>query len=195
MSSSTTTTTTATTSIFMSAMEDIEIDENTRSDQKPIIDLERTWNLGELRKEVSRLTVRCHKKIGKATQRLQKAQEEVNRLTSTDDVSMEELEACPNIDELSNQVDELQYRLKQLNQLEVLLQDMKGKKVVLPDHVAQLAFDLQVNDEPTPQNNNTQDRPQKKQKGPKTMSSFRLPYRRYFTSNKTEIRVSCNNKN
>ena len=160
----------------MSAMEDIETDQNTQLQKEKTMDLERTWNLGGLRKEVSRLTVRCHKKIGKATQRLQKAQEEVDRLTSTDDVSMEELEACPNIDELSNQVDELQTRLKQLNQLEVLLQDIKGsKKVVLPEHIAQLAFHLQIDDEPTTTTTTTkaqQDRPQKKVKGPKTMSSF-----------------------
>jgi predicted ribosome quality control (RQC) complex YloA/Tae2 family protein len=174
-----------TTIIFMSAMEDVETDDLTQQQQEQTFDLDRTWNLGGLRKEVSRLTVRCHKKIGKASQRLLKAQEEVNRLTSTEDVSMEDLESCPNVEEISAQVDELQNRLKQLNRLEVLLQDIKGKRIVLPEHIAQLAFDLQVDDEPP----KVQEGGQKKQKGPKNMASFRRPYRRYYTKNKTEIRV------
>lgn len=155
------------------------------SDDTGVVDLERTWNLGGLRKEVARLTVRCHKKTGKANQRLQKAQEEVERLTGSEDVTMEELEKCPNMDELESQVEELRARLAQLNQLEVLLADIKGKNAVLPEHIAELAFSLEVDDAP-PQR---QERGAKKQKGPRNMTSFRLPYRRFYTVNKTEIRV------
>jgi len=154
-------------------------------DDEVIADIGRTWDLGGLRKEVSRLTVRCHKKTGKANERLRKAQEEVDRLTSDDNVSMEELENCPNLDELEAQVEELRTRLTQLNQLEVLLADVKGKKAVLPENIAKLAISLEVNDEP-PQR---QPRGPKKQKGPKVMNAFRLPYRRFYTVNKTEIRV------
>lgn len=156
------------------------------SDDAGVVDLERTWNLVGLRKEVARLTVRCHKKTGKANQRLQKAQEEVERLTGSEDVTMEELEKCPNMDELESQVEELRTRLVQLNQLEVLLADIKGKSAVLPEHIAKLAFSLEVDDAP-PQR---QERGEKKQKGPRNMASFRLPYRRFYTVNKTEIRVS-----
>ncbi|KAG7369956.1 DUF814 RNA-binding domain protein [Nitzschia inconspicua] len=146
-----------------------------------------TWNLSGLRKEVSRATVRCHKKIGKASQRLQAANDQVDRLTSKDDATLDELEACPNLDALQKDVVELQTRLKQLNQLEVLLQDVKGKgNVQLPEHIAQLAVELQVDDQPTQQ---PERGPPKKDKGPKTMTSFRLPYRRFYTENKTEIRV------
>jgi hypothetical protein len=149
--------------------------------------LDRTWNLGGLRKEVSRLTIRCHKKIGKASQRLQKAQQEVDRLTLDPDVTMEELQNCPNMDELEADLTQLQARLKGLNQLEVLLQHVKGKTdVVLPEHVAQLAIDLAVEDAPPKQ---TEQGRQNKEKGPKEMKSFRLPYRRFYTENKTEIRV------
>jgi hypothetical protein len=147
----------------------------------------RTWNLPSLRKEVSRLTVRCHKRIGKTSQRLQKAKDEVDRLTKNDDVTMEELEACPNVDELEEELQALQTRLKQLNQLEVLLQDVKGTNVELPEHVAELAMQLEVSDQPSAQ---TERGPKKKDKGPKTMTSFRLPYRRFYTENNTEIRVS-----
>jgi hypothetical protein len=149
--------------------------------------LESPWNLGGLKKEVPRLTVRCHKKIGKANQRLQKANQEVERLTGDPDATFEELEKCPNIEGLESDLVQLQTRLKKLNQLEVLLQDIKGNKnVVLPEHVAELATELEVQDEPPQQHA----RPAKKEKGPTKMDAFRLPYRRYYTANKTEIRVS-----
>lgn len=171
----------------MSAMDDTEddvVDVSTKdggsSDQ-----WDRTWNLPGLRKEISRQSLRCHKKIGKASQRLHLAQQEVDRLISSD-VTLEELEACPNVDELAAQSDELQQRLKRLNQLEVLLQDIKGRSVVLPEHIALLAIELKINDVPPP----TAQRGPKKEKGPRKMNSFRLPYRRFYTENKTEIRVS-----
>ena len=144
-----------------------------------------SWNLGGLKKEVSRLTVRCHKKIGKANQRVQKANLEVDRLTSDPDVTMEELQQCPNVAGLEQDVVELQTRLQKLNQLEVLLQDIKGKNVELPEHIAELAVELQVQDEPPKR----EPRGPKKQKGPKNMTAFRLPYRRFYTVDKTEIRV------
>ncbi|MGK3757882.1 MAG: hypothetical protein ACI8RD_010196 [Bacillariaceae sp.] len=164
--------------IILSAMEDEET--------TIVIDVDRTWNVGGLRKEVSRLTVRCHKKVGKANQRLLKAQEEVDRLTGSEGVTMEELEKCPNVDEFEKELEELRSRLTQLNQLEVLLQDIKGKKTILPDHIATLAIKLEVQDE-TP---TKPERGPKKEKGPTTMAAFRLPYRRFYTSDKTEIRVS-----
>ena len=165
------------TGIFMSVDDD--------DDAVSVKSIESTWNLGGLKKEVSRQTVRCHKKISKANQRLEKANAEVERLTRDPDVSLEELELCPNVGEMVEELESLRERLTQLNQLEVSIQDLKGKNVVLPEHVAQLAIDLEVNDEaPAPQA-----RPEKKEKGPKTMTSFRVPYRRYYTNNKTEIRV------
>ena len=150
--------------------------------------MESSWNVPSLKKETTRLTVRCHKKIGKASQRLRKAQEQVERLTSSPDVTMEELEKCPNIDELEADLSNLQQRLKKLNKLEVLLLDVKGSKkpVILPEHVASLAIELEVSDEGPVR----KERAPKKNKGPKKMQAFRLPYRRFYTVNKTEIRVS-----
>lgn len=162
--------------LFMSAMEDDEEQ----------VDIGRTWDLGGLKKEVARLTVRYHKKTGKANERLRKAQEEVDRLTSNDDVTMEELEKCPNLDELEAQIEELRERLKGLNQLEADLSDIKGKKAVLPENLAKLAISLEVNDEPPKR----EPRGPKKKKGQKIMKAFRLPYRRFYSIDKTEIRVS-----
>ena len=185
------------TGIFMSATEDddkngdstaatAESDDN--DNQKT---LSSEWNVPGLKKEVTRLTVRCHKKIGKAAQRLRKAQEEVDRLTSSPDVTMEELEQCPNVDEIEADLSDLQQRLKKLNQLEVLLTDVKTTKknpsIVLPEHVASLALELEVSDEEPAR----AEKAPKKNKGPKNMQAFRLPYRRYYTVNKTEIRVSA----
>lgn len=150
--------------------------------------IESPWDVGGLRKEVTRLTMRAHKKIGKANQRLTKATAEVERLTSDPDVSMEELETSshPNLEELQAELTEMQDRLKDLNQLEVLLVDVKGKRVVLPVHVAELALQLQVNDDAPKR----AARPPKQEKGPRKMESFRRPYRRFYSENKTEIRVS-----
>lgn len=145
------------------------------------------WNVGGLQKEVARLTVRCHKKIGKARERLEKANQEVERLTSDSDVTLEELEKCPNVDAMKADLEELQTRLKNLNKLEVRLTEvgLKGKFAILPEDVSTLAIQLEVNDEPPP----VQEKVTKKEKGPRLMESFRLPYRRYFSESKTEIRV------
>lgn len=157
------------------------------SDSDTKVDLDRKWNVGGLQKEVSRLTVRCHKKIGKARQRLDMATQDVDQLISNPDVTVEELEDCPNVEKLEKDVKELQTRLQNLNELEVRLAELglKGKNVVLPEDVAALAIDLEVNDTPP----EPQERVTKKEKGPRNMQSFRLPYRRYYSENKTEIRV------
>lgn len=175
----------------MTAMEDVDVqvEEDQESHMAPTftnMDKDRSWNLSGLRKEVSRLTVRCHKKIGKANQRLTKARQEVDRLRTTPDVSLDKLEKYhTNLEELETDVETLQKRLQQLNQLEVLLQDFKGKNVVLPEHVASLAMTLEVDDAPPA----TPERGPKKEKGPRLMGKFRRPYRRFYTTNKTEIRV------
>jgi hypothetical protein len=172
------------------AMEGNVVDETSSSNNNNETSLSsRKWNLNGLRKEVSRLTVRCHKKIGQARQRLEKAQQE-----QQDDTREESVTSSPtNIaqkDEHASEVQAWQTRLQQLNQLEVLLQDIKGKNVLLPDHIAALAIELQVNDQPDQQQQTEQGPKAKKDKGPKTMTAFRLPYRRFYTENKTEIRVS-----
>ncbi len=163
----------------------------TTDDSDPTTDImvtnDKAWNIGGLLKEVPRLTTRCHKKIGKARQRLEKANEEVERLTSDPTVSLQELEQCPNVGALEAELQELQTRLQNLNKLEVLLVEhkAKAKNSVLPPHVAELVIQLDVQDEPLQQTVKIS----KKEKGPRNMESFRLPYRRYYTKNKTEIRV------
>ena len=165
-------------SLFMSSVDEDEATDTSKS-------IDSTWNLPGLKKEVQRLLLRCHKKLGKASQRLHQAQQVVEELTTKPDPTMEELENCPNVEAMKMEVNELKDRLKSLNILEESLAAIKGKStVVLPEDVAQLALDLGVDDEPPKQN----PRGPKKPKGPRHMSK-RLPYRRYYSENKIEIRV------
>ncbi len=151
-----------------------------------------TWNIPELKKETSRLTLRCHKKIGKASSRLTQANEQVEELRTNPNPTLEELESCPNVTLYEQELQDLQERLRLLNLLEEKLQNIKkgGTCSELPEDVLALVLELDVNDE-GPQR---QERPKvKKQKGPKTVAP-RLPYFRYYTENETEIRVSAREK-
>mmetsp|Transcript_26479 Transcript_26479/g.58048 ORF Transcript_26479/g.58048 Transcript_26479/m.58048 type:complete len:406 (-) Transcript_26479:108-1325(-) len=146
------------------------------------------WNLHGLKNEAARLTLRTHKKIGKASSRLESAKKRAEELMTDPDATLEQLEACPNVEALQVELDELRLRLRKLNQLEGDLGSIKGKKkeTVLPPEVASLVLDLGVNDSPPKR----PARGPKKKKGPKANSvSPRKPYRRYYTANKTEIRV------
>jgi hypothetical protein len=80
--------------------------------------LESTWNVPELKKETSRLTLRCHKKIGKASQRLVNANEIVEELRTDPNATLEQLEACPDVKSLENDLDDLKQRLRKLMDLE-----------------------------------------------------------------------------
>jgi hypothetical protein len=158
------------------------VDEDEAVDSQKTLDS--TWNVPGLKKEVTRLILRCHKKIAKASTRLANAQTLVEKLTADDSATLEELEQCPDVDALEFELNELRNRLMSLNELECLLENEKKKQAVLPVQAATLALDLGVNDEPPakPQ------RGPKKKKGPRQETS-RLPYRRFYTENNTEIRV------
>ena len=163
--------------IMMGAVDEDEAIDSTKT-------LESAWNIPGLKKEVTRLVLRSHKKIAKASTRLDNARALVEKLTGDDNTTLEELEECPDVDALEFELDELRSRLVNLNKLEGLLENQKKKETVLPEEVAALAIDLGVNDEPPakPQ------RGPKKKKGPRQEPS-RLPYRRFYSVNKTEIRV------
>jgi predicted ribosome quality control (RQC) complex YloA/Tae2 family protein len=149
--------------------------------------VESEWNVPGLKKEVIRLVLRCHKKIGKANQRISKAQKIVDQLTGDESASLEDLEECPDIDTLEFELTELQSRLRKLNALEESLQSIKAKKEdkVLPEEVASLAVDLGVDDQPP----SKIPRGITKPKGPRESESTRLPYRRYYSFGGVEIRV------
>lgn len=165
-------------SILMATVDEDEALDTTKT-------LESTWNVPGLKKELQRLILRCHKKIGKSSTRLRNAQEVVEKLTSDDTATLEQLEQCPNIEALEFELNELRERLSGLNELEKLLGSFKSKKdIVLPEEVATLALQLGVNDAPPKR----PPRGPKKKKGPRQEAS-RLPYRRFYSINNTEIRV------
>ncbi|GFH50930.1 hypothetical protein CTEN210_07406 [Chaetoceros tenuissimus] len=147
--------------------------------------LESSWNIPELKKEAARLTLRCHKKIGKASTKLNQANQIVEELMSNPDATDDELEACPDVKSLETNYQELKDRLSKLNLLEEKLQKVKsGKSVVLPEEIASLALELEVTDAP-PQR---QPRGAKKKKGPRKEAP-RKPYFTYTSKNNIEIRV------
>ena len=159
------------------------VDEDEAVDSLKTIDS--TWNIPGLKKEVTRFILRSHKKIQKASTRLTSAQEQVEKLTSDDyTATMEELETCPNIDALEFELKEMRERLQKLNELERLLSSETKKQAVLSEPAASLALELGVNDEPPKR----PPRGPKKKKGPR-QEAPRRPYKRYYTINKTEIRV------
>mmetsp|Transcript_7757 Transcript_7757/g.7332 ORF Transcript_7757/g.7332 Transcript_7757/m.7332 type:complete len:423 (-) Transcript_7757:173-1441(-) len=147
------------------------------------------WNIPGLRKEAGRLTLRCHKKVGKATTRWNVAKAQVEELLTNPDVTVEQMEEeCPNVDALELELKQWRDRLGKLNQLEQSLQEQPGKSknTVLPLDIAQLALDLDVNDEPPKR----PARGPKKKKGPRTSEVIpRKPYRKFFSVDQTEIRV------
>lgn len=176
--------------LFMDTDDDDDDDFNNNNNNSATATIDKqTWNIPELKKETSRLTLRCHKKIGKASSRLTQANEQVEELRTNPNPTLEELESCPNVTLYEQELKELQERLRLLNLLEEKLQNIKkgGKSSELPDDVLVLVLELDVKDE-GPQR---QEKPKvKKQKGPKTVAP-RLPYFRYYTENETEIRVSA----
>jgi hypothetical protein len=150
--------------------------------------LESMWNIPELKKETSRLTLRCHKKISKASERLSNANKTVEELRTDPNATLEQLEACPDLKSIENELDDLKQRLGKLMHLEEKLKSVKsGNSVVLPVEIASIVLELGVNDSPPKQ----QERGTKKAKGPKTVEP-RKPYFSYYSENNTEIRVSNN---
>jgi predicted ribosome quality control (RQC) complex YloA/Tae2 family protein len=167
------------THLFMATVDEDETTEASKT-------ADSTWNLPGLKKEVQRLVMRCHKKVGKANERLKKANELVDELATKPDASLEDLEKCPNLEVLEVELRQIQDRLKSLNSLEESLTGIKGKSgVVLPEEAVTLALSLGVDDAPP----RRPERGAPKPKGPRSGTKGRLPYRRYYSFKSVEIRV------
>jgi hypothetical protein len=171
-------------SLLMTAIDDADMDDSIHQGKT----LESSWNIPSLKKELARMILRSHKKIGKASQKLRKAKETLDRLTDeSSQASLEELEQYPNVEAFELEMTELQARLEGLNALDELLKAHPKKEAVfLPEETARLAIDLGVNDKPPP----TPVRgPGRSAKGPRVEEKSRIPYRRYFSFQNIEIRV------
>lgn len=162
--------------MFMSAGDEDEVENDGAKT------LQSLWHVPGLKKEVQRVILRCHKKIGKASDRLLRAQQD-NPPGSVNGGS----EESPDLELLEMELRELQARLRHLNLLEEKLQPIKKKDAVLPEDVAILAMDLGLDDQPPPRPARGPPKP----KGPRGGSTNgpRKPYRCYYAADGTEIRV------
>ncbi|KAL7521032.1 hypothetical protein ACHAWX_005728 [Stephanocyclus meneghinianus] len=163
-----------------------------------------TIDLPQIKKGITRLLLRTHKKIGKVSARMDAARQE----QSYSELSIEELE---------QELNELQSRLQRLNWLEdqwnnvptlkkmTSLTSWQELMALLPENdtgrkIVQYIRELEIDDNEVARNKRIQEDVRNKQS--KKEMSFqrqqqqktqreggRLPYRRYFSENQTEIRV------
>jgi hypothetical protein len=120
------------------------------------------WNISYLKKEVNRLIMSSYKKMGKV---------EVEQITTTN---------SPINENVSSRSKDLPTRHEKLLQLESLLQSETNAKGTLSSSIVNLILELELKDVKVI----TQKPPSKK------AVTKRLPYRRYYTQDQTEIRVS-----
>ena len=145
-------------------------------------------NLKGLKAEVSRAILRTFKKVGKANERLQRAEQEYAAVMALDSPPQERLEACPDPDEFREQLVSLQSALGRLRDLEEALKAIKGEGTSVEDKaklapLLQVAAELNVSDEPPP----PQERGPKKPKG--QPAAPRQPFHKHTSVDGVEIRV------
>ena len=180
---------------------------------------ERTsFNIPALKKETTRLTLRTHKKIGKASTRVRAAEEQIDKLRVAIDASesdevdeklLQKLEDAPNVEQYKVELKELQTRLQQLNWLEEQFgkSPLKSKKnlssedmqTTIPqgEKVLQYILELDISDDESQKKKrieeNARNRRSKKERATleqnRQQQGARLPYRRYYTQKNVEIRV------
>jgi len=198
------------TQLFMSSD---EVD-GSASDKEP----KASFNIAALKKETSRLITRSIKKVGKVSARVRYAEEQLEKLKAeidasaseeVDDELLEKLENAPNIEDHRKEMAELQSRLRKLNWLEEHLakSPLKGKKIMtledlqkteIGSQVVEYVTELEINDDENQKQKRIEaDEMMKRAKKQKQQNTNgggnetgpRLPYRRYYTENKTEIKV------
>ena len=141
-------------------------------------------DLDGLKRETQRRLDRMVKKVGKATTKLRESKEIVNALLEKEDATEEELEACPDVAAVEEELVGLKEELKALNALDEVLRGCKS--VNSPKFIEDAyprAAALEVNDAPP-------ERPArvKKVKGPKN-SAPRMPYWTFVSVDGIDIRV------
>ena len=200
--------------LFMSSDDDGSTSDEDNSTQEP----KESYNIAALKKETTRLISRTVKKVGKVSARVRYAEEELEKLKAEIDASSSEevddelltkLENAPNIEDIRKEMAELQSRLRKLNWLEEYLakSPLKGKKIMaledlkkteIGTQVVEYVTELEINDDENQKQKRIEaDEMRKRAKKQKAQNTNgggnatgpRLPYRRYYTENKTEIKV------
>ena len=145
----------------------------------------KSWDLKGLKSEVNRSYLRTFKKVGKASERYDRAKKEVEDIMklNDDEVSVTRLEQCPNPEKIRSELIELQELLAKLFKVE---EDLKSIKTTTDERfvtIATIVAELGISDQPPP----LPERGPKKPKGapPKP----RMPYHTYRSVDGLEIRV------
>ena len=200
--------------LFMSS----DDDGSTSDEDNSTKELKESYNIAALKKETTRLISRTIKKVGKVSARVRYAEEELDKLKAeidastseeVDDELLNKLENSPNIEDHRKEMVELQSRLRKLNWLDEHLakSPLKGKQIMTLEDLQKTEIGLQVveyvteleinDDENQKQKRIEADEMKKRAKKQKVENANaggnatgpRLPYRRYYTENKTEIKV------
>jgi hypothetical protein len=179
-----------------------------------------SFDIPALKKEAMRLILRTHKKIGTVSTRIRSAEDRYDKLREEgrvlDEKLLQQMEQAPDIEQYKVELTNLQSRLQKLNWLDEQLNQMKGKKQVTVEElrsssildgvrIIQLIDELEVNDnaETIRLQKIEMDISNKRAKAEKDVitkekaqlqqqqqQGGRLPYRRYYSGQRTEIRVS-----
>lgn len=190
------------------------------SDSSDEVGQTQTINIPQLKKEVTRLSLRTVKKIGKMSVRIQAFDADLEKVRATmeekqdvDDGLLKQLENAPSeatLAEHHNDMADLQSRLKQLNWLEEQLNNPPLKKkgsltseelLKLTDageQILQYIEDMEINENEVAKNKRIEEDAKNKrskkemsyQKQQQQQQGGRLPYRRYYTEGNVEIKVS-----
>ncbi|KAL7444313.1 hypothetical protein ACHAXM_009411 [Skeletonema potamos] len=201
-----------TTQLFMSSDDDRSTSDQDDTQQEP----KASYNIAALKKETTRLISRAHKKVGKVSARVRYAEEQLEKLRAeidassseeVDDELLNKLENAPNIEDHRKEMAELQSRLQKLNWLEEQFAQspLKGKKIMsleelqkieIGSQVVEYVTELDINDDENQKQKrieademNKRAKKQKEVNGGDNETGPRLPYRRYYTENKIEIKV------
>lgn len=178
-----------------------------------------TVDIPQMKKEITRLSLRTVKKIGKVSVRIQAAEDQLAKVRAAmesqevDEALLEQLEQSPSeatLTEHRNDMTALQTRLKQLNWLEEQFNNppLKKKGSLTSEELLQLTdsgeqileyiAELQINDtldaknkraEEDARNKMSKKQSQMQRQQQKEVEGSRLPYRRYYTENNIEIKV------
>eukprot|EP00577_Skeletonema_sp_RCC1716_P012383 CAMPEP_0113435280 /NCGR_PEP_ID=MMETSP0013_2-20120614/36190_1 /TAXON_ID=2843 ORGANISM="Skeletonema costatum, Strain 1716" /NCGR_SAMPLE_ID=MMETSP0013_2 /ASSEMBLY_ACC=CAM_ASM_000158 /LENGTH=382 /DNA_ID=CAMNT_0000325641 /DNA_START=31 /DNA_END=1176 /DNA_ORIENTATION=- /assembly_acc=CAM_ASM_000158 len=170
--------------------------------------LENAPNIEDHRKEMAELQSRL-RKLNWLEEHLAKSPLKGKKI-EVDDELLEKLENAPNIEDHRKEMAELQSRLRKLNWLEEHLakSPLKGKKMMtledlqkteIGSQVVEYVTELEINDDENQKQKRIEaDEMMKRAKKQKQQQNTngggnetgpRLPYRRYYTENKTEIKV------
>ena len=194
-------------------------DSSSSSNNNNSVNNRTSFDIPALKKEAMRLILRTHKKIGTVSTRIRSAEERYDDLREgrvLDEKLLQQMEQSPSIEQYKVELTNLQSRLQKLNWLDEHLHRLKSKKQATVEElqssssldgvrIVQLINELEINDNAETLRlqkidmdiNNKRAKAEKdaiakeKAQGVQQQQGGRLPYRRYYTEQRTEIRVSC----